>query len=487
MLAADRFLFLTVEGICSEARHWQGAGHTKLWVYNLHYFDDLNSADAASRRSWHEHLLERWLDENPPGQGVGWEPYPVCRRVVNWMKRGQDGLSLAPRVLQSLVVQTRWLNARLEWHLQGNHLFANAKALVYAGLFFRGAEADGWLHRGLAIVRRELAEQVLADGGHFERSPMYHAAFLEDLLDLTAMMRAHDQPIPGAWVKAVVLMVDWLESMSHPDGDISFFNDAAFGIAPKPLLLRDYAERLCIALKPFVRAALRCLTPSGYMAVNVATTFMICDVAAIGPDHLPAHAHADALSFEMSIGRSRIFVNSGTSEYGDGPERQRQRGTAAHNTVVINGENSSEVWAGFRVARRSRSRLLQTEETGSSFVVAGEHDGYRRLGGKNIHRRIWTANSDQLVIEDRVEGPFRSAKCFFHLHPHVDVSHQARELRLFDSTGNALVMSFDGASAVEVRPSTWHPQFGVSIANRCIIAVIEDRVLKTCIRWRGAS
>ena len=51
-------------------------------------------------------------------------------------------------------------------------------------------------------------------------------------------------------------------------------------------------------------------------------------------------------------------MNSGTSEYGLGEERQRQRGTAAHNTVVIDGENSSEVWAGFRVARRARARLL---------------------------------------------------------------------------------------------------------------------------------
>jgi uncharacterized heparinase superfamily protein len=244
---------------------------------------------------------------------------------------------------------------------------------------------------------------------------------------------------------------------------------------------------LSIALNPFRRTALRCLIPSGYVAADAPSMSLICDVAAIGPDHLPAHAHADALSFEMSIGRSRVFVNSGTSEYGDGAERQRQRGTAAHNTLVIDAEDSSEVWAGFRVARRSRARLLQAETTGSTTVVAGEHDGYRRLAGKNLHRRRWTVNSGELVIEDWVEGSFRGAKCFFHLHPEIDIAQRGEELRLSVSNGRLLDMGWVGASAVEVQTSTWHPQFGSSVPSRCIVAVFEERVLKTWIRWSGTS
>ena len=81
-------------------------------------------------------------------------------------------------------MQVRFLRKRLEIHLLGNHLFANAKALVFAGLYFTGNEADEWLGKGLAILEREVPEQVLRDGGHFERSPMHHGIILEDLLDL---------------------------------------------------------------------------------------------------------------------------------------------------------------------------------------------------------------------------------------------------------------------------------------------------------------
>src|SRR5690606_37317091 len=86
--------------------------------------------------------------------------------------------------VHSLAVQVRWLRRCLEIHLLGNHLIANAKALVFAGLYFSGPEAHRWLATGLRILEREIAEQILPDGGQFERSTMYHALAYEDMLDL---------------------------------------------------------------------------------------------------------------------------------------------------------------------------------------------------------------------------------------------------------------------------------------------------------------
>ena len=214
-----------------------------------------------------------------------------------------------------------------------------------------------------------------------------------------------------------------------------------------------------------------------------ASFFLICDVAPIGPDHLPAHGHADTLSFELSFKGRRVFVNSGTSEYGLGVERQRQRGTAAHSTLVLDGQDSSEVWAGFRVARRARARLLEVQVEDSSFTIVGDHDGYRRLPGRNLHRRRWTLSAQGLEIEDTVEGPFRSADCYFHLHPDIQALQSGEfELRLSDSHGPLLEMGFDGAARVEVAESTWHPEFGVAMANRRIVARLGGARLKTVIR-----
>src|SRR5690606_24123414 len=112
--------------------------------------------------------------------GTGWEPYPTSRRIVRWIQWARSGAARAGgapsrALLDSLATQARWLARRLEWHLLGNHLWSNAKALIHAGCFFAGAEADAWRARGERILEHQLAEQVLGDGGHFELSPMYHA------------------------------------------------------------------------------------------------------------------------------------------------------------------------------------------------------------------------------------------------------------------------------------------------------------------------
>jgi len=407
---------------------------------------------------------------------------------VNWIKWLLRRNVPAPQMLQSLAVQARWLNRRIESHLQGNHLIANAKALIHAGLYFEGEEAQHWLRRGVSLMRTELAAQVLDDGGHFELSPMYHAGCVEDLMDSVNILQAYGHPVDAGWPGITSRMMGWLDAMSHPDSGIAFFNDAAFAVAPDLPQLRTYAARLNIALEPGGRTGLRRLTASGYLSMDSPPYFLICDVAPIGPDHLPAHAHADTLSFELSYKKRRIFVNSGTSEYGQTGERQRQRGTAAHNTVVIDGENSSEVWAAFRVARRARARVLEARAEDSGFTVVGEHDGYRRLPGRNVHRRSWRLFSNELVIEDHVEGPFRSAKCYFHLHPDIEVqSASGSELQLSDSCGVLFDMRFEAADMVDVIDTNWHPEFGVALPSRCIVAQLGGPRMTTFIRGVGRT
>src|SRR5690606_13481259 len=111
------------------------------------------------------------------------------------------------------------------------------------------------------------------------------------------------------------------------------------------------------------------------------------DLAAIGPDYIPGHAHADTLSFELSLGTERILVNGGTSTYERGPLREAQRATRSHNTVEIAGTNSSDVWASFRVGRRARVRDVSIKERDGCVLVSGTHDGYRHLRGNPLHRR----------------------------------------------------------------------------------------------------
>lgn len=185
-----RVTFLNEEGAISGAADWNDPAKPKLWLYNLHYFDGLAAPADDEHRALQRRLVARWIAENPAGHGNGWEPYPSSLRLVNWIKWSLSGEALDRAWLGSLAVQARWLARHIEWHLLGNHLLANAKALLFAGLFFDGPEAWRWFQQGLSIYEREIPRQILADGGHFELSPMYHAIILEDFLDVVNAARA---------------------------------------------------------------------------------------------------------------------------------------------------------------------------------------------------------------------------------------------------------------------------------------------------------
>ncbi len=470
------FCFLSVRRDLISATDWNRSDWPKLWLYNLHYFDDLNADGAVARLEWHRALIARWIAENPPAKGNGWEPYPLSLRLVNWVKWLAAGNAPEAGMVDSLAVQARWLIGRLEWHLLGNHLLANAKALVFAGIFFAGPEADAWRTQGLSILRREHAEQILDDGGHFERSPMYHAIILEDLLDLIQLgLRwpgVADAPLVDGWRQLATRMLQWLASMTHSDGEVSLFNDAASGIAPNLEALTDYAKALGVATPSFALSTVTKLQASGYLRVQQGNAHLIADVGEIGPDYLPGHAHADTLSFELSVFGRRVVVNSGTSEYGLGAERLRQRGTAAHSTVQIDGADSSEVWSGFRVARRARPVGLSVSETGVTVEVVCAHNGYRRLSGRPLHRRAWKITGQGLRVTDTIEGGFGEAVAHYHLHPAVMASGDNGGGVLCLPDGHTMRWAVSGGAA-RILPSTWHPEFGQAIASQCIELVFD--------------
>lgn len=477
--------FLNEDRQCATAADWDPPGASPLWIYNLHYCDDLNARDAAARTAWHLELLARWVAENPPSHGPGWEPYPVSRRIVNWVKWSLRGNDLPPACVASLAVQSRWLMRRLEYHILGNHLFANAKALLHAGLYFCGDEAEHWYRRGYSIIERQLREQVLCDGGHFELSTLYHSVVLDDLLDLVNLMRTFGRTIPGEWLRAITRMRNWLAVLVHPDGEIAFFNDAAFAVAPTHAELEAYAARLDLPLTEQAHdKSLAVLEPSGYARMTGGRAYLICDVGPVGPDHLPGHAHADTLSFELSLDRQRVIVNSGTSQYGVGIERQRQRGTAAHSTVVVDGQDSSEVWGGFRVARRARAIIGIATFSAEQGTIEAGHDGYRRLRGKVTHTRRWSLRPHALCIEDRIDGVASTIESYLHLHPAV-VARRSGPFEIHLSWGDhcSARLSFEGAASLELNVGKWHPQFGIATPNHCIIARPSGPTLITQIEW----
>lgn len=453
---------------------WQGLDPERLWMLHLHYWDDLNCRGAQDRQTWQVDLLAQWVDDHDEPPRIGWEPYAVSRRLVNWAVASWQGFPMSEAAVGSLAVQARYLARRFEYRVLGNHLLANAKALIFAGTFFSGPEATRWLHSGLHVFHEQLCEQVLADGGHFELSPMYHSLVLEDVLDLLNLRQCfHDVPElavhENTWRGTARRMLWWLSVMVHPDGSLARFNDTAEGMSPTPGQLRAYARQLAVPDGTAPCDPITFLQPSGYVRLQDDRTVVLIDVGRIGPDYLPAHAHADSLSFEASWDGRRWLVNRGTSLYEAGAERLAQRGTAAHNTVEINGQDSSEVWDAFRVARRAYPRDVAIDvEADGTVRVRGAHDGYLRLPGRVEHRRAWTLRKGVLSVDDELSGSWQQSVVRCHLHPQISAfatAHGGFVLR--DPSGEGLsVHAFPSIGCIV--PSTYHPEFGCSVATQSL-------------------
>lgn len=387
-----------------EIDSWNDARADKLWLYHLHYMERP-----------HVETTLRWIEENPPGTGYGWDPYPLSRRITNWVMWLQSEVretQFRRRIEESLAAQAEWLRQSVEWHLLGNHILANAKALVLAGVYFDGVAAERWLHDGLEILRTQLKEQILDDGGHFELSPMYHALLLEDLLDLVNASRAFpnllgtDSP---SWSAVAGKMLGWLGQMTHPSGEIAYFNDSVSGMAAELSALQDYAARL--GLQPEVIP----LGASGYFRLHAGCTSVLFDAGPVGPEYQPGHGHCDLLALEISHGGQLLIGNTGVSTYEPGALRLVERRTAAHSTVRVDGEEQSQVWGSFRVARRAH--VLARKSDGRSWAEAS-HNGYRKLNGGVIHRRRVEVEEGLVIVRDWIEGAgVHQIEMYWHLMP----------------------------------------------------------------------
>lgn len=414
----------------------QLAQQDMLWRYNYYYFDCL-LAKELDQRNQADQAFQGWLEASEIFEGEAWDAYPVSLRILTLAKRSLLDNGFANQYAQLLFWHARFLSKNLETHILGNHFLENIIALCVAGLYFDMPEAKAWLNKGQILLAKELTEQILPDGGHFELSPMYHAIILERLLDLMSFGQVfvYDFKLESTIQK----MFFWLEAMSHPDDKISFFNDANFTMGPTNQSLRDYADRLNIKWSSRNFGLITYLDSSGYIRLNSENAVCLIDVAKVGPDYIPGHAHADTLSFEMSVFGKRVIVNSGTSTYWQQPLRHEQRSTAMHNTVEVDGQNSSEVWGQFRVARRAKILFCDISESRDGVHIRVAHDGYKRLGVNHARSFWFQAKRNQLVLVDQLQGKKKPWVSRLHIHPYMigwkglNISHTADDLEMYSS------------------------------------------------------
>ncbi len=401
----------------------------RLWINTLHYhywLHDLAEAAAGAEssdpaRGLMAHYLSDWLQrcglDAPGSRQLAWNPYVIATRITWWIRAllvtQASAAALAPELKQAMLAsmwrQAAYLHKHVEWDLRANHLLRDAVGLAWAGRFFSGDAARAWLATAARIAMDQVHEQVLPDGGHFERSPMYHLDVMEDVLSLALLL--DDGPARAAMIEAWGKMAEFLRWVAHPDGGIALLNDSALNGAAAPAHMLSLAGAIGAAIAPGAAVAPgpptggRLFADTGLAVWRNGPWTLFFDVGPIGPDYQPGHAHADTLSLECSFSGARLFVDPGTYSYDNDSRRAYDRSTAAHNTVCVDNADSSEVWHIFRVGRRARPLEVAAQFADTAMSASASHDGYDHLPGRPRHARAVSMAADGvLTVSDTVTG-----------------------------------------------------------------------------------
>ncbi len=488
MIATREFTFLNQTVADKASIPWNDRRHAKLWLYHLNYFDFLNVGLALPEEA---PLLKAalaivldWCRHNTQGSEVGWEPYALSLRIINWLKfltrHGQALETLAEQVkidtlLKSVGVQVATLERRLEKDLLGNHFLKNIKALLFAGALLQtSGSARRWAN-GEDLLEQELNEQILPDGGHFERSPMYHAQILEDLAEIRLLCAATGQLLSCSDLlsQKIRSMAQFLQGILHPDGEIPLFNDSALDGASPPAKLLTLAE--AADTKGFDSVSqVKVFPDSGYGVIRRSLepgSTLIFDCGPLGPDYQPGHGHCDVLSYELSLHGQRVVVDTGVSTYEPCAERRYERSTAAHNTVRIDGEDQAEIWASFRVGRRPRVGRIDAGETAGMSYVLGGHYAYHHRGVTHFRMIVLTPRNSWVVIDSLSGKGKHLVESFIHFHPAVrveNVNNPGRNAAGTASTRWAIqfgeyqyFLTTIGPGELMARDSWYAPEFGL--------------------------
>ena len=403
LLGMSRALGAPPDRHSAEDGHWEAdwaqASAPKLWRFHLHYWDWAwaltSDPDWSAARNLFTVLWQSWQESVTAGLGAAWLPYPAALRAWSFCGLHRSlvaGSNLEGPFRACLSAHAGFLRRNLESDVGGNHLIKDLKALAGLAVFFADEHLLG---RALDRLDRQLAVQVLGDGGHYERAPAYHCQVLADLTDVADLLRATGRQPGPELLTAIRRMHHWLSCVLSPDGQVPLLNDGY-----------PVEAGFLAALRPGIAAAapLLVLPDSGLVRGAVGHWHLLADVGAPCPDELPAHAHADTFGCLLHVDGVPLLVDTGTSTYAPGPVRDYERSTAAHNTVEVDGTNSTEVWGAFRAARRARVHNVVAQADQGVLRVEAAHDGFRALPGRPWHRRRWSLTEAGLQVDDLILG-----------------------------------------------------------------------------------
>lgn len=473
----QHFIFLNVRSNFSISDvQWRAKGYSKLWRYNLHYFDYLHTEISPDVKS---HLISDWIDNNPYPCEDAWEPYTTSLRIINWI---EYFCTLPPEHihgswLESLYTQGHYLTRHIEWHIDANHLLKNCIALVIWSHYFTGDFAKQWQSKSLEYFRRLCTEQFNSDGGHYERSPMYHNILLWHLLDVYGCITQNTNQ-DFSWLATVIKnALNYSEIMTLPDGRFPLLKDSAYGIAQTTAAIKDYASLLGLDYQPATSNlnSVYFLSSSGYAVYKNNDDFILLDVGNVTPSHQPGHAHCDALHLELVWDGRSILTDSGVYCYENGLERHNCRSVQAHNTACINGNEQHQIWGAFRIGARGTVTAVQVSQE----VFKAEFTAFQSSSKQQIcHKReVLFHSTESFSVIDTILGQAQQdIEIYWHLNIGLSAQIIDKTIEIYDEDLKLVtVIKLQHSRVIpSITTSAVYPEFGRRLQRSCIVINLKS-------------
>lgn len=455
--------------------------HKVTWELNRHqHLVTLGKAWALSRNSRYAlELVDQWYSwrrANPYPLGINWaSSLEVAFRSLSWIwvQNLVDDAAPVPVAFRAdleraLALNGRYIEKYLSIYFSPNtHLLGEAVALFFIGALYPGLpRARQWRDQGWRLILEAAERQVRPDGVYFEQALHYHVYALDFFLHARILAAKNKIAIPADFDAILEKMLDVVEALSQA-GPAEGFGDDDGGrvFHPRRNQTEHMTDPLAIGAALYGRERIRAsaeLTEEAIWLLGHQATEAVkgqsrpplrsrafpaggvyvmagawpCPhqmVVDAGPQGIgrSGHGHADALSIRMAVDGRRLLTDPGTSVYiSDSNDREEFRGTGAHNTVLIDGQDQA-VPAGPFAWDAIPATQLEGWSSGEFFdFLRASHNGYRRLVDPVIHHRSVFRGPDGIcVVRDLSDGQGRHLiESFWHFGEDIQVAHEGPAL-----------------------------------------------------------
>lgn len=463
--------------------------------------------------------LRDFMVANPVGTAVNWVcTMDVALRAANWALALElirpCGLSHDSwlTAYEALFDHGAFIERHLENHYEvtSNHFLSNVVGLFYVAAVFRDLPCGKqWNRQCREWLVQEMDRQVLADGADYESSVPYHRLVTELFLGAARVADASGEPLPGALLDRLEVMIDVLAAVLRPDGLMPQVGDAddgrlhilsgygtwkpqdprhLFGPAASMFQRAEWIgyvdarsewetawwglDAPSTGSSPTTRPALRHLPDAGLTVFRWDADYLLITNGIVGTGGFGNHKHNDLLGFEYHAANEAVIVDPGSYVYTSNPtERNLFRSTRVHNTVTIDEHEQNDIrpeWL-FRMFEKASPEHLVVRDHGDALEYRGRHQGYTRLPEPVVHERTFrlVRSDGSVVIADVLEGSgTHSIQWHFHFAPGVAI--EAAEANRIDISASSvrLRLTLPPGLTPSIVPGWYSPSYGVRL--RCM-------------------